>query len=658
MFDFKKEVKLPEIRLSNLGEFVKRHLPFLGESNKHMSLWNATEEKLFLTDTWEKLPEKYKDILLLNDEYSGLCLTASQFYEKIIHFAAGLQALGVKKGTKVAQFAESSAKWVVVDQAIIACGALNAVRGSQGPGEELNYIYKHSDSVALVTDNIKLIDTLSKHLSKEDTLFILYIGEEDISGHKKLMGIPVYTFEDFDKFSEDKKYKKPEIYKDDPLTIVYSSGTTGRPKGVVLSHGNIVSQLHVLHLAINFESGKRALSILPVWHMYERTCAYYLLSEGCLLNYTNLRNFKKDLQKYKPNYMITVPRLWILVHDSIMAEIKTKPLITQAVFNTLLAVSKICKKARRKIKNQCIYSQDSHMVTKVFPFVTAYVLKPIDAFSQAFVYKKAKDAMGGQFIKGISGGGALPHYIEDFFEALGIKILVGYGLTETAPVLSVRRDDANRIYSVGPALAETEFKIVDPETFVEVPQGEKGLVLTRGPQVMLGYYKNEEATREVIRGDWFITGDLGWLTKDSDLVLTGRQKEIIVLQNGENIEAVALEDVCQQNPFVEQIVITGQDMISLTAIIVPNMDEVLRVLPNKANANLNDSSDFKAMLMNELNQAIKARKSFRVYEILTNIYFTQEAFAVDNGLLTQSMKIRKNNVIEKYKNEISSMYKR
>jgi long-chain acyl-CoA synthetase len=559
----------------------------------------------------------------------------------------------------VAQFSENSARWLVVDQAIIACGAVNAVRGSGAPAAELAYIWEHSDSCALVTDSIKLVGALSEQVQRKTTKFVLYIGNDDISGYARLSKVQLYTFKDFEELSKGKKYKRPKVYKGDPLTIVYSSGTTGKPKGVLLSHGNLLSQISAIHPVLKMKAGKSLLSILPIWHMYERTCTYYALAHGCSVNYTNLMNFKKDIGKYAANYLVSVPRVWIAIHSGIINELKNKPVAVQAVFNTLLKVSMSCKKARRVLKNECIYSQNLTLAHKVFPYILANVLAPIDSFAMKFVYKKVKDALGGRFIKGVSGGGALPHHIEDFFEALGVPIYVGYGLTETSPVLSVRKEEDNKIYSVGPALSGGEFKVVDPNSMLEVENGEKGLVLFRGPQVMLGYYKDKEATDKVMLPDgWFITGDLGWLTKDGHLVLTGRQREIVVLLNGENVEAPVLEDICAASPYVDQIVLTGQDMPSLTALVALDMNEVNRALPGRSIEELNWNSDFKALLLNELNLKIKARDSFRPFERISNIYFVPEGFTVANGLMTQTAKVRKTQVLEKYKAEIAGMYKK
>lgn len=634
----------------SLPDFLKKHLGSVGN----------TKENTCLFDIWCALAEKNGSNTLLFDEYCNLNLTVKEFTEQVAGIAAALQKLGVKQGQHVALFAENSAKWMVIDQAIMAIGAVDAVRGSGSPHSELEYIYEHSDSTALITDDMTIAASLSKNpqiFDKKRIKFIIYIGNKDVSGYVKLMNMPCYTFETLRQFAVGKRFWKPKIKKHDPATIVYSSGTTGRPKGIMLSHYNIVSQISAIHPAINVKKGKSALNVLPIWHMYERTCEYYAMSRAATLYYTNIRNFKKDLAKYRPNYLFSVPRIWVTVYDSIMSEVRSKSLLAQLIFGFFLNTSKTTKKMKRILGNRCIYTQDPSSLQQVVLFFASNILRPIDKFAMKFVYKKIKNVLGGKFIKGISGGGALPHHVEDFFEAVGVPIFVGYGLTETSPVLSVRKEENNKLYSVGPPLPLTEFKIVNPETKTELPRGSKGLVLVKGPQIMLGYYKDIEATHKVIDNEgWLSTGDLGWLTNDNNLVLSGRIKDIIVLLNGENIETDTLEDTVLQIPYISQIVLTGQDKPNLTALVVANMDEIARVLGKKQDTDPNTLKDFKAMLLNEINAKIKTRVNFRVYERVSDIHFVKEPFSFENGLMTQTQKIKKNEVCEKYKNEIEKMY--
>lgn len=635
----------------NVPEFLRKHLGSMGTS----------KEPTCLYDIWASIVDKYANYTIFRDEYCKYSYTMREFFDKTTQFAAGFQKLGVKKNSKVAFFSENSSKWVIVDQAVLACGAVNAVRGSSAPKSELEYIWEHSDSMALVTDSSKVIKDLSSIFMTHKPKFILYIGNENIAGFSGLSKIPFYTFEQFDEFSKNRKFWRTTINKNDPATIMYSSGTTGNPKGVLLSHGNIMYEMSAVHPVIKIKPGRSTLNVLPIWHAYQRTCQYYAMSRGCLQNITNVRNFKKDLTKYCPNYIYTVPRIWVMIYDGIHQQVRSLPLYAQLMFKFFLNISKTTKKAKRIIKNRSIYHNSSDFTQKIMPFFLANILTPVDKFSMKFVYKKIKNALGGKFIKGISGGGAIPAYVEDFFEAIGVNLFVGYGLTETAPVLTVRKEEDNKMYSVGPALQNTEIKIVDPTTYEKLKNGKKGLILARGPQVMLGYYKDEEATKKAITPDgWFVTGDLGWFTQDNCLVISGRLKEIIVLSNGENIGSESLEEACEEIAYIKQIVVTGQDMPSLTALVVLNNEEVARVFGAKSKAvtDPNNLKDFKAMLLNEINQKIKNRPTFRQFERISNIYFLKEPFTIENGMLTQTLKIKKNVVFEKYSAEIKKMYKK
>ncbi len=602
--------------------------------------------------------KKYGSHTALSDEYSGYNVTYKQLGIDISLAANALQALGVEKGMHIAQFSENNSKWMVMDQAIFICGAINAVRGSLAPLSELEYIYDQSDSCALITDSKKVISELETFLSDRNAKFIIYIGNEKIEQPENSK-IKLLTFEQILELGKSSQFNEVEISENDVATLIYSSGTTGRPKGIMLTHKNLASQMIAIPPVLNLKETKTVTLVLPIWHAYERTCEYYLLSRGIKNCYTNIKNFKKDIQKHRPHYLISVPRIWEAIYESVFNEIKKKPVAFRSVVNFFLSSSLKKDLAKRIIDNSCIYNQNSSAAKKVQCHITNAALSPIHELGKKLIYKKFRNAIGGRFIKGISGGGALSAHIDDFFSSVGIDIYVGYGLTETAPVLAVRREGDNKPYSTGPALPDTEFLIVDPETYHPLPKGQKGVVLAKGPQVMKGYYKDPESTKKVLLGNgFFVTGDIGWLTEDNCLVLTGRAKDIIVLSNGENIEPEAIEQSCMSSPFVKQIVLAGQDKNALSALIVPDVD-ALKEFAAKKKINVQNPlacNQLKNEVLKELRAKVQERKTFRSHERLANIDFVPEAFTPENGLMTMTAKIKKNEVYEKYKKQIDAMY--
>jgi long-chain acyl-CoA synthetase len=294
------------------------------------------------------------------------------------------------------------------------------------------------------------------------------------------------------------------------------------------------------------------------------------------------------------------------------------------------------------------------------------------------VYQKVREATGGQIKQVISGGGSLAKHLDEFFEIIGIEVLVGYGLTETSPVTNVRRPWHNLRGSSGSPMLETEIRIVDPETRKPLPQGQHGLVMARGPQIMKGYYKKPEATAKAIDSEgWFDTGDLGWVTPQNDLVLTGRVKDTIVLTNGENIEPQPIEDACLRSPYIDQIVLVGQDQRSLGALIVPNLEALqqwaasqnlhLRLpasVPNQPDAPTQefrtaidlDGKEVQNLFRSELNREVQNRPGYRPDDRISTFKLILEPFSIENGMMTQTLKIRRPVVTERYRDIINGMF--
>jgi long-chain acyl-CoA synthetase len=284
----------------------------------------------------------------------------------------------------------------------------------------------------------------------------------------------------------------------------------------------------------------------------------------------------------------------------------------------------------------------------------------VHALAEKLVYQKVREATGGRLKWAISGGGSLAAHIDNFFEIANIGLLVGYGLTETSPVLTVRRPWHNLKGSAGQPLAHTEIKIVDPETRQQLPTGQRGLVLARGPQVMAGYYLNPQATESAIDPEgWFDTGDLGWLTPGKDLILTGRAKDTIVLSNGENIEPQPIEDACLRSPYIDQIMLVGQDQKSLGALIVPNQEAVQKWAETQ-NPPLHEidwnSKTIQDLFRKELNREVQNRPGYRADDRIGPFRLIREQFSMENGMLTQTLKIKRPVVTEHYRDMIDGMF--
>ena len=296
-------------------------------------------------------------------------------------------------------------------------------------------------------------------------------------------------------------------------------------------------------------------------------------------------------------------------------------------------------------------------------------LLPIHSLGKKIVYEKVRQATGGEFKAIISGGGSLPRHLEDFFEIVGVPILVGYGLTETSPVTHARRLWGNLRYSSGLPIPGTETRIVDLNTRQELPIGQQGLVLVRGPQIMQGYYKKPEATTKAIDPEgWFDTGDLGFLTPNNSIVLTGRAKDTIVLTNGENIEPQPIEDACARSAYIDQIMLVGQDQRSLGALIVPNLEALqqwakrenlsleIPESPQEVKIDLNEVGEIGKLIRQELNREVKDRPGYRPDDRIGPFKLIVEPFSQENGLMTQTLKIRRPVASERYRDMIDGMF--
>lgn len=624
-----------------------------------------------LPEIWPLTAKRFKDIIALEDLHSTpkVSMTYGELYQNIQDFAVGLQSLGIKYSSKIALFAENSPRWLIADQGSMMAGAANAVRSSQADKDELLYILSDSDSNTLILENKKTLAKLQSDLDRLPIELIILLSDEQTNSDGT---IKILNFQELIKLGSNSTLELVHQTKETLATLIYTSGTTGRPKGVMLCHRNLLHQVIHLEAVLQPRPGDRVLSVLPSWHAYERSAEYFLLSRGCTLTYTSIRTFKADLRRFKPQHIVGVPRLWESLYEGIQKQFRKQSPIKQKIVQFFLTVSEAYILARRIANNLSLDHLETSNAERLLAKIKTALLTPLHRLADKLVYSKVRQGVGGNLKTVVSGGGSLARHIDTFYEIVDIPVLVGYGLTETAPVTNVRTHSHNLRGSSGRCIPETEVCIVDLDSGQPVPQGERGLVLVRGTQVMQGYYKKPEATAKAINNDnWFDSGDLGWLTITGDLVITGRAKDTIVLSNGENIEPQAIEDACTRSPYIDQIMLVGQDKKALGALIVPNLEALNKWGDSQQlTLNLPDVSEtsekiicsdlhsqlVQTLFREELAREVTKRPGYCPHDRIKSFRFILEPFSQENGLMTQTFKIKRAAVIQQYQGMIDGMF--
>ena len=478
--------------------------------------------------------------------------TVDEFKEKVKKFAMGLYKLGVRRGDKVAIHSENSTEWLICDLAILSIGAANVPIYSTQPGDQIKYILENSDAVAHIVSNDELFSE-TKPLIKAVTSIKAVISIHG-SKHKKLK-----EFDTVLNLGEELIKEQPDLFEslkekiepDDLATLIYTSGTTGMPKGVMLSHDNIASNvtasLKKLPYPVEDFKGKHVLSYLPLSHVFERMIEYMYLSMGSRIYFIeSIDQIKDDFIHIKPFFFATVPRLLEKIHTGV------------------------------KVKGQ-----EMSGIKKSLYYWAIYMTEDYDPehppsgldglkhkIADKLIYSKIRELFGEELKGMVSGGAALSPEVFRFMNAIGYNCVQGYGLTETSPVITVQMPGEMRVGSSGKPLDNVEVKIADDKE-----------VLTKGPHVMKGYYKNEEKTKEVFTDDgWFKTGDIGKIDDDRFLFITDRKKSMFKLSTGKYVAPQNVENVIANSGFIDQIVVVGYQRKFCSALIIPSYDNVKKRL--------------------------------------------------------------------------------
>jgi len=573
--------------------------------------------------------KKYNLKKSLTTKYNGNWVSTSsqEYIDKANAVSRGLLKLGVKPGDKIAVISSTNrTEWNILDIAITQIGALNIPIYPTISKEDYEYIFNHAEVSYCFLSDKDLFKKANKIRDKVASLKEIYSFEE-IKKCKNWNEV-------LDLGKDESTQPEVEVLKDkvkpeDLVTIIYTSGTTGRPKGVMLSHNNLVSNVIDSYPRLPIEGEMRVLSFLPVCHVFERMLLYLYQYSGTEIYFAEaIDKIGDNLKEVKPSLMSVVPRLLEKVYDGIIAKGTELTGIKKMLFFWAVDVGLKYEPYR---KNGWWYHQKLALANKL-------------------IFSKWREALGGNLRTMVSGSAALQPRLARIFTAARMHIMEGYGLTETSPVVSVNmyKDKMMRIGTVGKPIQNVEVKIA-----------EDGEILIKGPNVMQGYYKDPEKTASVMTGDYFHTGDKGELDKDGFLKITGRKKEIFKTSGGKYIAPALLENEMKQSRFIEQIIVVGEGQKMPGALIQPNFDFLRDWSKIHHEPILGSNEDLikNPLIIKRIQKEIKkGNKNFGKWETIKRFELTPEVWGIDNGLLTPTMKPKRNVIIKKYQDLYNKIY--
>ncbi len=521
-----------------------------------------------LTGMFGESVRKFPEVPALMGKAKGsyMPITYRHMALQVRSFGRGLIALGVQRKDHIALLSENRPEWAIADMSFAHIGAVNVATFPNSPSNQAEYIISDSGSKVIVVSGLTQLKKAVEIRNRNKHLKIIAMdpppdGTVDVVTFDEVIELGDASPETNTEFEK----RVQSIQPDDWASIIYTSGTTGDPKGVILSHDNFVSNVEAAREVLHFMPGEILLSFVPLNHVMGRLADHYLpLSTGSTIAYVeSLLRLRQNLQEVTPHYMLLVPRVLEIFHESLLANIAKEPAIKQKIFNWALSVGKECC---RQIENK-----------QNIPLFQSLLWKIADKL----VYQKIRSRLGLQRLEFFfSGGASLSRSTAEFFCALKIRIMEGYGLSETSPLVTVNPSNLLKYGTVGL-----------PVKGVEVEIDEKGEILVRGPNVMQGYYNKPADTAEAIDKDgWLHTGDIGELDEDGYLRITDRKKNLIVLSNGKKVAPQPMENKLSESPFISYAIMLGDRRNTVTALLAPNFKNVRDwAVKNKLDIDLRDN---------------------------------------------------------------------
>jgi long-chain acyl-CoA synthetase len=572
------------------------------------------------------------DLMLHKKDGAFTPISTQEFGDGVKHLALGLKALGFGEGQKLCLLSENRPAWTMTDFATLCAGGLTVPIYTTLVTEQIRYIVEDSDATVVVVSNQdmwKKVEPLRPKLAK--VRHYITFADEAPAGAltlKAVQGKGRALAEAEPKLFEEMVARvKPE----DEATLIYTSGTTGVPKGVILTHDNLVSNIRTAADIIRITSEDTALSFLPLSHVLERMVMFTYMYRGSTVAYAeSVEAVAQNLLEVRPHLMVSVPRVFEKIYTKVMDQVLRSPSLRRKIFFWALKVGKDCSALK--------------LAGKPVPGGLAFKR----AIAAKLVFSKIVAKTGGRVRLFVSGGAPLSKDIAEFFFAMGFTVLEGYGLTETSPVISINTFEATRLGTVGKVIPGVEVKIAAD-----------GEILTRGPNVMKGYYKKEAETREVLEDGWFKTGDIGRFDADGFLVITDRKKDLIITSGGKNIAPQPIENLLKTSPYIAGAVVIGDRRRFVSALIVPHFDKLVEYakgqgIPADKMEDLVRDRRIVAFLLAEVN---KVTPHLASYERIKKIAVLPRDLEIEKGEVTATLKVRRGNVTAAHQAMIDALYR-
>jgi long-chain acyl-CoA synthetase len=571
------------------------------------------------------------DLLRAKSEGRWQSLSTSDFESRVRRLSLGLRELGLRPGNKAAIISDSRPEWVMADLAILAAGGVTVPVFPTLPQEQVRYILEDSDAVIVFGAGAaqwEKIAALRPKLARlRHAIRIEGEGAPDELPLETVLAMGAKA-----EASDPGAFEAAAlaVAPDDLASIIYTSGTTGRPKGVMLTHDNFVSNIHQLDQVVPYGVEDVNLSFLPLSHVLERTGVYLYLFKGCSIAFAeNALAVGDNMIEIRPTKMIGVPRLFEKIYARVIDTVGAGSPLKKKIFFWALRTGKrhaALTLARRRVPKSLAFRR---------------------GLAHKLVFSKILAKTGGRVKFMVCGGAALATDITEFFYAMGLTILPGYGLTETSPVVSGNVPDIYKFGTVG-----------KPVPGVEVRIAGDGEILVKGPNVMRGYYKDEAATREALVDGWLHTGDIGRLDEDGFLIITDRKKDLIVTSGGKNVAPQPIESLVLTSPFIQNIVVVGADRKFVAALVVPYFEKIEAIARTRgiafgSRSELCRRPEIVAFLQAEID---KATPDLAAYERIKKIAVLDHDLEIEAGEITPTLKVKRDIIEQKFKAVLDDLY--